>query len=228
MKNYSIKLFNTRTEYEAFVGSDDYAEPHVSLCEDDNIVNYNIKAPSFEMVDLGLPSGLKWAKCNIGAEKETDYGMYFKFGDVVGHDAQNCNHDNSIPAVEVDGNNHLLPAYDAATQLMGAGYRMPTKEECEELINNTDLSFVTLDGVRCFKFSKRGDTNTYILFPWAGACYYDVSFYDTNNAAYWWSSTPLSGYLSESRAYILFGSGAGARCKDEERIVGCPVRGVSE
>ena len=31
-------------------------------------------------VDLGLPSGLKWAKCNVGAKKETDYGSYFMWG----------------------------------------------------------------------------------------------------------------------------------------------------
>ena len=32
----------------------------------------------YEYVDLGLPSGLKWAKCNVGAETETDYGDYFQ------------------------------------------------------------------------------------------------------------------------------------------------------
>ena len=35
---------------------------------------------SNEYVDLGLPSGLKWAKCNVGAESETDYGDYFMWG----------------------------------------------------------------------------------------------------------------------------------------------------
>ena len=45
---------------------------------DDKSVNNNIKQT--EYVDLGLPSGLKWAKCNVGAEKETDYGDYFMWG----------------------------------------------------------------------------------------------------------------------------------------------------
>ena len=34
----------------------------------------------YEYVDLGLPSGLKWAKCNVGATSETDYGDYFQWG----------------------------------------------------------------------------------------------------------------------------------------------------
>ena len=40
-----------------------------------------------EYVDLGLPSGLKWAKCNIGAEKETDAGLYFAWGETTGYTA---------------------------------------------------------------------------------------------------------------------------------------------
>lgn len=37
-------------------------------------------------IDLGLPSGLKWADCNVGAKKETDYGLYFQWGDIVGYE----------------------------------------------------------------------------------------------------------------------------------------------
>ena len=40
---------------------------------------------STEYVDLGLPSGLKWAKCNLGAQSETDYGAYFSWGDTNGY-----------------------------------------------------------------------------------------------------------------------------------------------
>ena len=41
----------------------------------------------YEYIDLGLPSGLKWAKCNVGADKETDYGYYFQWGEIEPHDA---------------------------------------------------------------------------------------------------------------------------------------------
>lgn len=42
-------------------------------------------------VDLGLPSGLKWAKCNLGAETETDYGDYYMWGSTEPNTAEECN-----------------------------------------------------------------------------------------------------------------------------------------
>ena len=147
-----------------------------------------ITTPRYIAVDLGLPSGLKWANMNVGAEKETDYGLYFQWGDVVGHGAQNCNHGTSIPPIEVDGSKHLLPAYDAATQFMGAAYRMPTKEECAELINNTDHAVMTIEGVNGMRYSKKGDASTYIFVPFAGCCY-NGSVDLTINRGYLWSST---------------------------------------
>ena len=44
----------------------------------------------YEYVDLGLPSGLKWAKSNVGAEKETDYGDYFQWGDIENKSNTDC------------------------------------------------------------------------------------------------------------------------------------------
>lgn len=182
--------------------------------------------PAPEMVDLGLPSGLKWAKCNIGAEKETDYGMYFKFGDVVGHDAQNCDHDSSIPAVEVDGNKHLLPSYDAATQLMGAAYRIPTKEECDELINNTDHAVVTINDVKGMKFAKKGDSDTYIFVPFAGYCVSGSFLLVGQNGLLWSSTLPDNNY-----AYRLDCDYRGPTSTGNgylRRYFAYSVRGVSE
>ena len=44
----------------------------------------------FEYVDLGLPSGLKWAKYNLGAENETDYGDYFMWGSTTPNNDTQC------------------------------------------------------------------------------------------------------------------------------------------
>lgn len=43
----------------------------------------------YEFVDLGLPSGLLWAKCNVGATTETDPGLYFAWGETVGYTTAN-------------------------------------------------------------------------------------------------------------------------------------------
>lgn len=209
MKN--IRLFETVAEFEAVKAS--LATPNVSLAGGEMFflpklgsesepepepVPDSTPTPAYEMVDLGL--SVKWAKCNVGAEKETDYGMYFKFGDVVGT-VDGVGYDESIPAVEADSNNNLLPAYDTATQLMGEGYRMPTKEEIDELKDNTDHEVVTINDVKGMKFSKKDDVNTYIFIPFAG--YYNSnrgSFLGVGSYSGLWSST-LHEFAS---AYMLY------------------------
>ena len=58
--------------------------PNDSIVGDYKNVEKTEKTINTEYVDLGLPSGLKWAKCNIGASSETDYGVYFQWGDISG------------------------------------------------------------------------------------------------------------------------------------------------
>ncbi len=205
MKN--IRLFNTVAEQEA---AGELSKPCVTYTEETKSVGY-IKSepepePTFEFVDLGLPSGLKWAKCNVGAEKETDYGKYFKFGDVVGT-VDGVGLEESIPDIEIDSNNNLLSAYDAATVNMGEGYRMPTYEEIYELTDNTDHAVVTIDGVVGMRFSKKGDVNTYIFIPLAGRCQ-KGDFIHVSAYGYLWGSTknwdyPTLLYFSyENDAYV--------------------------
>lgn len=52
-----------------------------------NVPNYVAadKFNGYEYVDLGLPSGTLWAKMNVGAESETDYGLYFAWGETQGY-----------------------------------------------------------------------------------------------------------------------------------------------
>ena len=103
----------------------------------------------YEYVDLGLPSGLKWAKCNVGAEKETDYGYYFQWGDIEDKSNAYCNresykyykgfyanltkYNNRSLYGTVDNKPTLDPEDDAATQIMGDDWRIPTQYEFQEL-----------------------------------------------------------------------------------------------
>ena len=111
----------------------------------------------YEYVDLGLPSGLKWAKCNVGAEKETDYGDYFMWGSTEPNTKtictwatcpfNNCNTDynkeyfNTIKNV-VCPNGVLAKEYDAAYQATEGKAHMPTAEQFKELLNNTDNEWI--------------------------------------------------------------------------------------
>ena len=141
-------------------------------------------------VDLGLPSGLKWAKCNVGAKKETDYGYYIQWGDIVDKTNSNCSwttykHGNADANAltkynyatsygeNPDGKTTLDPEDDAARFHMGGDWRMPTKDEFQELLDNTTNEWVidfNGSGVNGRKFTSKTDKSKYIFIPAAGYC----------------------------------------------------------
>ena len=89
--------------------------------EPENIIN------GHEYVDLGLPSGLKWATCNVGANTPEEYGNYYAWGEIVpktDYSDENCA-TLGKQLSDISGNAN----YDAATANWGASWRMPTKEE---------------------------------------------------------------------------------------------------
>ena len=142
---------------------------------------YETDGLEIEYVDLGLPSGLLWATCNLGAKTETDYGLYFQWGDTKGYKTA-CNEDESDGNDDahyfgwskykycdgssttmtkyctnyydgtVDNKTVLEPEDDAATVMLGGQWRMPTLVEFQELIENTEPA----DGT-----DKNGWTNNY-------------------------------------------------------------------
>ena len=101
---------------------------------------------------------------------------------------------------------------------------MPTKTEFEELYNNTNVTWTTINGVAGCKFANKTDASKYIFMPAAG-CYYDYSSSPLNSSyGYYWSS---SFYNSSKAYYFNFGSsyqGTG----NELRYNGYSVRGVIE
>ena len=96
-----------------------------------------MKHNGFEYVDLGLPSGTKWAKYNVGAYSETDNGLYFPFGGIVGLDSPyyEGNFDPHKLKFNGDIKATLNIDNDAAHIHMGGKWHMPTKEQFEELLD---------------------------------------------------------------------------------------------
>lgn len=96
-----------------------------------------MKHNGFEYVDLGLPSGTKWAKHNVGAYSETDNGLYFPFGGIVGLDSPyyEGNFDSHKLKFNGDIKATLNIDNDAAHIHMGGKWHMPTKEQFEELLD---------------------------------------------------------------------------------------------
>ena len=116
---------------------------------------------SVEAIDLGLPSGLKWATMNVGATKPEEYGALFAWGETEPKSIYKlstykwCNgSSNSLTKYNtwssygtVDNKTVLDPDDDAAHVNWGGSWRMPTVEECDELVNNCTWTWTTQNGV---------------------------------------------------------------------------------
>lgn len=118
-----------------------------------------------EWVDLGL--SVKWATCNVGAESPEEYGGCYTWSSTD----------------------------DIATKKWGSKWRMPTKEEFEELSEVCTWKWTTKNGVNGYEV--KGDNGNSIFLPAAGY-YYGSSRQEDGETGYYWSSTP---YQNNSRAY---------------------------
>ena len=166
-----------------------------------------------EFVDLGLPSGIRWATCNVGSTTPEGYGDYFAWGETSTKDTYNwstyryCNGSSSTLTKYCNnaeyGNNGFTDALttleasdDAATANWGAGWRMPTQSEIQELYDNCTHEWTTQNGVKGEKFT--GSNGNSIFLPAAGYRG-DDELYDVGSLGYCWSSS-----LCTSRPYIAW------------------------
>ena len=197
----------------------------------------------YEYVDLGLPSGLKWAKCNIGAATETEYGDYFMWGSVTPNTADECRWasythcDGSFKTLtkyntstsygkNPDNITVLGPEDDAATHIMGGDWRMPTKAEFDELSEKTDNQWIANyngTGVNGRKFTSKTDKNKYIFIPTAGYCNNGSVDSVGGNGSVWSSSLYTSG--PGNAWYLNFHQG-NYGVSNSPRYLGLSVRGV--
>ena len=180
-------------------------------------------------VDLALPSGVLWADKNIGASTPYEDGLYFSWGNVIGHtgdDGYDFGTANdgpyaSTPGAELTGNIPTNTTYDAARHNMGAPWRMPTVGEFQELNNNCDSEWTDEDGVAGRRFTSRINGNS-IFFPSSGFRYGTGLNYRGSYGDYW--SASLN---SQAGGYNLyFGSGGVNPASDYYRFYGFSVRAV--
>ena len=170
-------------------------------------------------VDLGLPSGLLWATCNVGAKASEEYGDNFAWGETVTKDTYTKanSQTNGKTMNDIAGN----AQYDAATANWGGSWRMPTLAELNELRNNCTWTWTTHNGVKGYKVT--GPSGASIFLPAAG--YKDASsFYNAGTYGYYWSSTPYADN-AELSYYLRFTS-EGHSIISYSRYLGMSVRPV--
>ncbi len=100
-------------------------------------------------VDLGLPSGTKWATCNVGATMTNDYGGYYTWGEVT--PKSKYTKDNSLNGDKNLGNIAGIPKYDAATYNWGNNWQIPNREHFDELKSQCKWSVITYKGIKGHK-----------------------------------------------------------------------------
>ena len=160
-----------------------------------------------EYVDLGLPSGLKWATCNVGATTPEEYGNNYAWGETT---------PQSWLATEYTYNDNpeVLPlSADAANVNWGGNWRMPTYEEIGELedTNNCTWTWTTQNGVNGYRVTSKKNGNS-IFLPGAA------------NSGYYWSSSAYPG--STFYAYCLMFTSVSVNCDYSQRNYGQSVRAV--
>ena len=148
-----------------------------------------------DWVDLGLPSGLKWATCNVGASSPSDYGDYYAWGEISTKGSYD--RDNSTTygkeISDIAGNS----TYDVARAEWHGSWRLPTEKEFQELIDNCEWEWTTQDGHKGYKVTSKKNGNS-IFLPAAGWSE-GTSSNDQGSYGHYWSAT-----ADEFAAYYAF------------------------
>lgn len=200
-----------------------------------------------QAVDLGLPSGLKWASCNVGATKPEEFGDYFAWGETepkASYDWSTykwCKGASDAltkycfdPSYwggtgQMDNKKQLDLADDAANANMGGDWRMPTNAEWQELIDNCTVTWTSNyngTGVAgsIFTGKKSGYTGVSIFIPAAG-WRIDTITMDSEHYCYCWTSV-LDDERYPSVAYYSMSSNYGPDINSFDRADGRSVRAV--
>lgn len=166
-------------------------------------------------INLGLPSGRKWARGNLVKDsqgnysigQETDWGIYVSWGNIDGYNQGEGYNFSSYRYSTTTGYSMRadIPSNDAQHDIcfarLGTPWHLPTKEDFQELADNTDAEFVSNyngTGIAGYKFMKTSDNSVYVFFPFSG--HYDGTFLSGNNShGVYWSSS----YSSALKAYYM-------------------------
>lgn len=163
--------------------SDDYKDEDDG--QDDEEYGYDGAIRGHKYVDLGLPSGLKWATCNVGADEPWEYGGYYAWGETEEKSDYSwetykwCNgtrhtmikYCTDSDYGRVDNKTVLDPEDDVAHVKWGGSWRMPTIDEINELVYKCIWEWTSINGIKGCRIT--GPNGNSIFLPEAGM-YYEI------------------------------------------------------
>ena len=168
-----------------------------------------------EYVDLGLPSGVKWANCNIGSTTPEGYGGFYAWGELeTKSEYTEANYRWSGQSLgDISGN----PNYDVARALWGADWRIPTLNDYNELMERCTWEWITSNDVAGYRIT--GPNGNSIFMPAAGECWSNESL--VGRELRYWASTPYS-----ETAYCLNADASTKGMHVGQTYVGLKIRPV--
>lgn len=201
---------------------------------------HKIEIPDVTAIDLGLPSGTKWAACNLGASRPDQPGYFFSWGEVTPKNyysksnykfyndqglltkyivedpfnQSNRGHYDNLETLERED--------DAAQKMWNRKWRIPTPEECDELISECEEEL--LYGVHGIRFT--GPNGNSLFFPYAGVVMNDRLRNKGKSLYYWTSSLKTVNGLSGFAKIFSLEFGFMSDCLS--RDYGLPIRPVCE
>ena len=179
------------------------------------------------LIDLGLPSGTKWACCNVGASKPEDYGGYYAWGETAEkryYEWSTYIHcDGSYSTCHDIGSDIAGTQYDAATANWGSPWVMPNKEQMKELKDNCSSKSTTENGVYGRRFI--GPNGASIFLPAAGGLWVGgFNSHYVGSHGYYWSS--MLGGIFTYDVWQLYFESDGVLIQGSSRKNGQSVRPV--
>ena len=198
-----------------------------------------------QAVDLGLPSGIRWASCNVGATTPEGYGYYFAWGETdskkdyswatykyanVGEFYHHkftkyCTDASSGDNGFIDNKTVLEPEDDAATANWGDVWRMPTDAEWTELREQCMWTWTAQNGMNGYQVASKTNGNS-IFLPAAGFRDGNAAPYVAGRRGYYWSSSLLEN--SSDSVWIVTFNHEKVERDNNKRNKGLSVRPVQD
>ncbi len=205
----------------------------------------HVSAPPADLqaVDLGLPSGLKWASCNVGATTPEESGGYYAWGEITpkqnyymwttykyayGSKLTKYCYDAQCGDSGFTDKKTTLDSWDDAAHMnWGGAWRMPTNAEWEELIENCTWTWTTQNSVNGYRVTSKANSNS-IFLPAAGYCDFSNLYPDEfASVGYYWSSSLYQAQFSTPyNAYSTHFDSDRMHCLSYPRNGGLSVRAV--
>lgn len=204
------------------------------------VCSFAQNASKHQYVDLGL--SVKWATCNIGATKPEERGEFFSWGETENKRKNNwdtykysegskksltkyCSNPDYAWHGLVDSVSVLDLEDDVAHMKWGGTWRIPTKAQIDELLENCTWEWTTLNEVNGYKVTskKPGYTNKSIFLPVTGK-YEDGKVFNYRSHGYYWSRN--CGTITSEIAYTLEVYTKGASTEMQSRCESLAVRPV--